>query len=67
MNKKIIYESIMRTVAKHVKNALNEYRTAAPEHNIDIDDLSVYDLIINTDTFNPENVSEIIIQTLKVI
>ena len=36
-------------------------------HNIDISNMDVYDIIINTDTFNPENVSEIIIQTLKVI
>ena len=36
-------------------------------HNIDIKNMDIYDLIINTDTFNPENVSEIIIQTLKVI
>ena len=35
--------------------------------NIDISNMDIYDLIINTDTFNPENVSEIIIQTLKVI
>ena len=36
-------------------------------HNIDISNMDIYDLIINTDTFNPEQVSEIIIQTLKVI
>ena len=36
-------------------------------HNIDISNMDIYDLIINTDTFNPERVSEIIIQTLKVI
>ena len=36
-------------------------------HNIDITNMDIYDLIINTDTFNPEKVSEIIIQTLKVI
>ena len=36
-------------------------------HNMDISNMDIYDLIINTDTFNPENVSEIIIQTLKVI
>ena len=36
-------------------------------HNIDISNMDIYDLIINTDTFNPEKVSEIIIQTLKVI
>ena len=36
-------------------------------HNIDISNMDVYDLIINTDTFKPEDVSEIIIQTLKVI
>ncbi len=36
-------------------------------HNIDIGNMDIYDLIINTGTFNPESVSEIIIQTLKVI
>ena len=36
-------------------------------HNIDIGNMDIYDIIINTGTFNPENVSEIIIQTLKVI
>ena len=35
--------------------------------NIDISNMDIYDLIINTDTFDPESVSEIIIQTLKVI
>ena len=42
MNKKIIYESIMRSVAKEVKNALNEYRTAAPENNIDMSELKQF-------------------------
>ena len=32
-------------------------------HNIDISNMDIYDLIINTDTFDPESVSEIIIQT----
>ena len=27
-------------------------------HNIDISNMDIYDLIINTDTFNPEKVSE---------
>ena len=36
-------------------------------HNIDISNMDIYDIIINTDTFKPESVSEIIIQTLKVI
>ena len=36
-------------------------------HNIDISNMDVYDIVINTGTFNPEKVSEIIIQTLKVI
>ena len=36
-------------------------------HNIDINNMDIYDLIINTDSFNPESLSEIIIQTLKVI
>ena len=42
MNKRILYESIMRTVAKQVKSALNEYRTAAPENNIDISELKQF-------------------------
>ena len=36
-------------------------------HNIDISNIEIYDLIINSDSFNPESISEIIIQTLKVI
>ena len=36
-------------------------------HNIDISNMEIYDIIINTDSFNPESISEIIIQTLKVI
>ena len=35
--------------------------------NIDISNMSIYDLIINTGTFDPEKVSEIILTTLKVI
>lgn len=42
MNKKVIYESIMSSVAKQVKKVLNEYRTAAPEHDIDIADLKQF-------------------------
>ena len=36
-------------------------------HNIDITDMDIYDIIINTDSFNPESISEIITTTLKVI
>jgi len=36
-------------------------------HNIDISNMEIYDLIINTDSFDPQSISEIIIQTLKVI
>ncbi len=36
-------------------------------HNIDINNMDIYDLIINTDSFNPESISEIITTTLKVI
>ena len=32
----------MRTVAKQVKSALNEYRTAAPENNIDMSELKQF-------------------------
>ncbi|MDL2270316.1 AAA family ATPase [Methanobrevibacter sp. OttesenSCG-928-I08] len=36
-------------------------------HNIDISNLDIYDIMINTDRFNPESISEIILTTLKVI
>ena len=36
-------------------------------HNIDISNMEIYDLIINTDSFDPESISEIIATTLKVI
>ena len=36
-------------------------------HNIDINNMEIYDIIINTDSFDPQSISEIIIQTLKVI
>ena len=36
-------------------------------HNIDISNMDIYDIIINTDSFDPESISEIITTTLKVI
>jgi cytidylate kinase len=36
-------------------------------HNIDIRNMDIYDLIINTDSFNPESIAEIILTTIKVI
>ena len=36
-------------------------------HNIDIRNMDIYDLIINTDSFDPDSIAEIIITTLKVI
>ena len=36
-------------------------------HNIDISNMDIYDLIINTDSFDPESISEIVTTTLKVI
>ena len=37
------------------------------ENDIDINQMDIYDLIINTDSFDPESISEIITTTLKVI
>lgn len=36
-------------------------------HNIDINNLDIYDLVINTGTFTPDEITEIILTTLKVI
>ena len=36
-------------------------------HNIDINNFDIYDLIVNTERFNPDSIAEIILTTLKVI
>ncbi|MCL2114750.1 MAG: AAA family ATPase [Methanobrevibacter sp.] len=36
-------------------------------HNIDINNFDIYDLILNTDRFNPDSIADIILTTLKVI
>jgi cytidylate kinase len=36
-------------------------------HNIDINNFDIYDLILNTDRFNPSSIADIILTTLKVI
>jgi len=36
-------------------------------HNIDINNFDIYDLIVNTDRFNPNSIADIILTTLKVI
>lgn len=36
-------------------------------HNIDINNFDVYDLVLNTNRFNPDSIAEIILTTLKVI
>lgn len=35
-------------------------------HNIDIRNMDIYDLIINTDSFDPDSIAEIILTTLKI-
>jgi len=36
-------------------------------HNIDIKNFDIYDLVLNTNRFNPDSIAEIILTTLKVI
>jgi len=36
-------------------------------HNININNLDIYDILINTNRFNPDSIAEIIFTTLKVI
>lgn len=36
-------------------------------HNIDINNMDIYDLVINSGNFNPESIISIIVTTLKVI
>lgn len=36
-------------------------------HNIDINNMDIYDLIVNTNSFSPESIAKIITDTIKVI
>ncbi|MDR2966759.1 MAG: AAA family ATPase [Methanobacteriaceae archaeon] len=61
--------------SKSIKLAKKEIKTREKSeslryldiHNIDINNFDIYDLIMNTDRFNPNSIAEIILTTLKVI
>ncbi|MBE6494669.1 MAG: cytidylate kinase [Methanosphaera stadtmanae] len=58
----------LETVNYEIKErTVSEKKRYLEIHNINIDDLSVYDLIINTGTFDADSTANIIIQSIKKI
>ena len=54
------------TVNREIKERTDSERKRYKEiHGIDIDDLSIYDIIINTDTFDPDATVNIIINCIN--
>lgn len=59
-------EKSLDTVIQEIKDRTDSERKRYQEiHGIDINDLSVYDLIINSDTFDAETIVNIIINSIK--
>ena len=58
------FESIKEEIIKRSNSEAKRYREI---HNIDIENMEVYDLIINTGSFQAESVVRIILKVIEVI
>lgn len=58
------YEIVKEEILTRSKSEAKRYREI---HNIDIGNMEVYDLIINTGNFHPESIADIIIKAVEVI
>ena len=50
-----------------IKRSNSEAKRYKEIHNIDIEDMEIYDLIINTDSFHAEGIADIILKVVEVI
>ncbi len=57
-------EIVREEIIKRSKSEAKRYKEI---HNIDIEDLEVYDLIINTGSFQAESIADIILKVVEVI
>ncbi len=58
------HNKVKEEIIKRSKSEAKRYREI---HNIDIENLEIYDLIINTGSFNPESIADIILKVIEVI
>jgi cytidylate kinase len=58
------YEIVKEEILTRSKSEAKRYHEI---HNIDIENMEVYDLIINTGNFHPESIADIILKAVEVI
>ncbi len=58
------YDTVKQEIITRSRSEARRYREI---HNIDIENMDVYDMIINTGNFNPESIALIILKVIKVI
>lgn len=58
------YDTVKEEIVTRSKSEAKRYSEI---HNIDIQDMEIYDLIINTGSFNPESIANIILKVIEVI
>ncbi len=58
------FEEVKKEILVRSKSEANRYKEI---HNIDIENIEVYDLIINTASFDPDSIADIIIKVVEVI
>ncbi|MGZ7046852.1 MAG: (d)CMP kinase [Methanobacterium sp.] len=58
------FEIVSEEIIKRSKSEAKRYKEI---HNIDIENMEVYDLIINTGNFHPESIADIIMKVVEVI
>ncbi|MGZ7096167.1 MAG: (d)CMP kinase [Methanobacterium sp.] len=58
------FEIVNKEIIKRSKSEAKRYKEI---HNIDIENMEVYDLIINTGNFHPESIADIIMKVVEVI
>ena len=57
-------EIVKKEISKRTKSEAKRYKEI---HDIDIENMEVYDLIINTANFHPESIADIIFKVVEVI
>lgn len=58
------FDIVKEEIIKRSKSEAKRYKEI---HNIDIENMEVYDLIINTGNFHPESIANIILKVVEVI
>jgi len=58
------YDKVKNEIITRSKSEAKRYKEI---HNIDIENLEIYDMIINTGSFNPESIADILLRVIEVI